>query len=478
MSRVPDLTRVNGFDYKRGELVLSPNSPMESAKRLLIDRYTRDGLPILYRHRGTFYCWQESHYREITTEYLRADVNLFLDCAQRHEMDRDSKKTKTVPFNPKQTHVTEIVGSLNALTFLGDILQPPFWLGDAPVDIDASEILACENGLLHLPTRSLMKHTPTFFTHNDIGYAYDPAAPQPTAWFEFLRALWGDDHEAIQTLKEIFGYCLVADTTQQKAFILVGPKRSGKGTIARILQAVVGHHNVVAPTISGFSTNFGMAPLIGKRLAIISDARIGHKTDTNALAERLLAITGEDTITLDRKNRDAWTGKLDTRFILISNELPRIADASGALPSRFVILVLQNSFFGQEDHGLTYRLLAERSGILNWAIEGYDDLCARGYFVQPESGKEAVRELEELASPVSAFVRDICVIGAGQTVDVDHLFFKWQDWCESQNRDAVGTKQTFGKKLREAFPAIKQTQPRDDAGVRYRAYEGIGLAPV
>ena len=35
----------------------------------------------------------------------------------------------------------------------------------------------------------------------------------------------------------------VADTSQQKALMLVGPKRSGKGTIARILEAVIGPHN-------------------------------------------------------------------------------------------------------------------------------------------------------------------------------------------------------------------------------------------
>lgn len=468
MTKLPDLTRVNGFSYKGDDLILDPRSPMPSARRLLADRYTIDAAQLLHHHRGVFYGWTGVRYAEITDQYVNSDIYHFLEYAKQ-EKDR-----RLISYEPNRSKVAEVHSALKAATYLGDSLQSPLWLGDNVPDIDPASIIACENGLLDLQTRSLLPHTPYFFTHNSIDFAYTPNAPEPVRWLSFLRDLWGDDAEAIQTLKEIFGYCLVADTAQQKAFIVVGPKRSGKGTIARILQSVIGHHNVVAPTISGFSTNFGMAPLIGKRLAIISDARIGHRTDTNALAERLLAITGEDTITLDRKNRDAWTGKLDTRFLLISNELPRIADASGALPSRFIILVLQNSFFGSEDHGLTHTLLSERPSILNWAIEGYDDLAGRGFFIQPESGRDAVRELEELASPHSAFVRDCCVIGAGQSVNIDHLFLRWQNWCESQNREAVGTKQQFGKKLREAFPAIKSTQPQEH-GERYRAYEGIAL---
>ena len=100
-------------------------------------------------------------------------------------------------------------------------------------------------------------------------------------------------------------------------------------------------------------TNFGLAPLIGKRLAIISDARLSGRADQHAIAERLLSITGEDALTIDRKYAPAWTGRLHTRFLILSNELPRLADASGALAGRFILLSLTESFYGREDQGLT-----------------------------------------------------------------------------------------------------------------------------
>ena len=55
---------------------------------------------------------------------------------------------------------------------------------------------------------------------------------------------------AIETL-QIFGLCLTGDTSHQKAFLIVGPKRSGKGTIARVLNRLVGAANTVTPTLAG-----------------------------------------------------------------------------------------------------------------------------------------------------------------------------------------------------------------------------------
>ena len=62
----------------------------------------------------------------------------------------------------------------------------------------------------------------------------------------------------------------------------------------------------------------------------------------------------------------ALTTNLYARFMLITNEVPRLADASGALASRMLILKLTRSFLGKEDRGLTGRLLAELPSILLW----------------------------------------------------------------------------------------------------------------
>ena len=256
--------------------------------------------------------------------------------------------------------------------------------------------------------------------------------------------------------------------------LLVGPKRAGKGTIARVLTALLGKANVTGPTLGALSTNFGLAPLIGKPLAIVSDARLSGRTDQVMIVERLLSISGEDIMTIDRKHREAWTGTLPTRFLLLTNELPRLTDASGAMSSRFVVLTMRTSFYGREDTGLFDRLRGEIPGILRWSLEGLARLRERGRFVQPGSSAAAIRELEDLGSPVAAFLRDVCEIGTGLEITCDHLWHAWKTWCGEQGRDRPGTRHTFGRDLRAVLPGIKLTRHRDEAK-RVKFYDGIAL---
>ena len=108
------------------------------------------------------------------------------------------------------------------------------------------------------------------------------------------------------------------------------------------------------------------------------------------------------------------------------------------------------------------------------SIAGWHRLAKFGHFKQPASAIDAVRRLEDLGSPICAFTRECCNTGPAFTISTDQLFGAWQDWCSTQGRDRPGTKQTFGRDLRAACPAIKLTQPRDE-GNRYRLYQGIRL---
>ena len=78
--------------------------------------------------------------------------------------------------------------------------------------------------------------TPRFFTPVALDYDFDINAGPPEQWLAFLSQLWPDDPQSVATLQEWFGYCLTLDTRQQKILMMVGPKRSGKGTIARVLR--------------------------------------------------------------------------------------------------------------------------------------------------------------------------------------------------------------------------------------------------
>ena len=140
-----------------------------------------------------------------------------------------------------------------------------------------------------------------------------------------------------------------------------------------------------------------------------------------------------------------------------------------------VVLRLMHSWYGKEDTALTDRLLAELLAILLWSIAGWQRLRDRGYFVQPDAGKELIGELNDLASPAGEFVRERCQVGPGCQIERSALFDAWKSWCDQQGREHPGDAATFGRNLRAVVPALRDAQPRKDTGDRVRVYEGICL---
>ncbi len=274
------------------------------------------------------------------------------------------------------------------------------------------------------------------------------------------------------------GYCLTPDTRQQTIAMLIGPSRSGRGTIARVMQALVGEANVANPTFSGLAAHFGAECLIGRPLAIIGDARLSRRSDWATALERFLGVAGEDSIGIPRKNREDWRGKLLTRFMVISNELPEIPDESQALTARLLVLQFTESFKGREDRTLDEKLRAELPGICLIAIEGWKRLRNRGRFQQPQSSEDTLDQFRELSSPVGTYVRERLTVGSGLSVRREAVYSDWKAWCESKGR-GPSTDAALGKKLHAVLPKLKSTRPRED-GDRVRYYEGIELkaAPV
>jgi putative DNA primase/helicase len=377
------------------------------------------------------------------------------------------------PFKPDTSKVSNVLDALRAVCNLPTSHTAPCWL-DGSIGPDPAEIVSCSNGLLHIPTRRLMAPTPRFFTFNGLEFAYDPHAPQPKNWLNFINQIWPDDFQSRDTLREWIGYLLTPVTRMQKMLILIGPKRAGKGTIGRVIRMLLGEGNICTPTLAGMAESFGLASLIGKSAAIISDARISGRADTTIVTERLLSISGEDPQTIPRKFLPDWIGILPTRFMLMTNELPKLEDASGTLASRFIILALTESFYGREDHGLLDRFVPELPGILLWALEGWEQVYRRGRFIQPDSALELINQFEDLGSPIGAFVRDRCEVRPGFEIPQDRLFESWKSWCAENGNEHPGTLHIFSRNLQSFVPGLKVTRPRV-LGVQVQYCVGIRL---
>ena len=96
-------------------------------------------------------------------------------------------------------------------------------------------MISCQNGLLDLDDRTLHDTRPALFNLVRVPFDYDPNAPEPTAWLKFLTSCGPTTKTQSLLLQEYFGYVLSGRLDMHKLLMLVGPIRSGKGTIARML---------------------------------------------------------------------------------------------------------------------------------------------------------------------------------------------------------------------------------------------------
>jgi putative DNA primase/helicase len=454
--------------------VLDKSSPTSIAIRLLKKFFWHTDGPTLWYHMGEFWAWDGKRYKVVDAEAMRSLVYKWLDASFVGTKSAGAKER----FKPNTQSVNLVIDALKALAHQPN--EPPCWTGDESSRPSPGEVLATADALVHLRPDGepvvISPPTPDWWSRFVMAIAYDAKRLKPKRWLRFLRQLFRGDRKAIKLLQEFFGYCLTVDTSQQKMLLIVGPKRSGKGTIGRVLTELIGPDNVAAPTLTSLATAFGLWPLIGKSLAIVPDARVDRLSSAGRIIENLLAISGEDALTIDRKHLSPVTMRLATRVMILTNELPQFTDSSGALASRFLILKLSKTFYGQEDTRLTERLIRELPQILHWAIEGWKRLKKRGHFDEPDSGKSLSSELNELSSPVSAFVSQCCRVKPDLTISISELYRVWRVSCQKSGRRSAGTIQTFGRDLSAVLPEITTFRPRSKTGKRGRRYRGIGLS--
>lgn len=450
-----------------GNILPPPTDPTAVAKKIL------PKLGHLHHWRGDWYCWNGRHWFPVQHELVNMRLRDLTEHARYKGTDGRSGATKLIRWSPTPRKLQDLRETLSELpgVFLPDEVEPGTWL-DGRSQSSSDTYIPFYNGILNVDQMVLEKNSPSFFNLSAIEFPYDEQNTMTQEWDCFLKSVWPNDQESIDTLQEMMGYIVSGFRGYQKIFALIGPTRSGKGTIARVMQGLVGDRNVCGPTLRSMSTNFGLSPLIGKKLALVPDSRMPRGSD--GVMENLNMISGQDAITIDRKYKDLWHGVIQAQIVIMSNEIPSFSDSSNAISGRMLVLEMRKSFLGQEDPNLGRKLEQELTGILNWALVGLDRLQGRGYFKEPKSSRDMVRMMRESASPITRFVEEECVVGPGEKAAVAEVYDRYAKWSEVNGWKNPMNRDTFGRQLKEAFPEVFRKRFKRNGIMGYE-YQGLSL---
>lgn len=468
-----------------------PDDPHRLA-RVNLARYEEVGRTLRF-WKGTWYSFRGTHYEEIEPDHLVARINMSIksefDRIRKAEHEKyiewkrsskyDPDKDKGPPKSRKVTDslVKNVCQATKGMQIMGQSTKIETWINGGP-----SNCVSCKNGILDIgslvdvssPDPVLLEHSQDWFSTISLPYEYDESADCPE-WQSFLQDIFNGDSESIAVLQMWMGYLLVkSDNLLNKIMFIIGKPRSGKGTILKVIRSVLGEQNIATPTISEMAEKFGMEGLIGKSAALIADARLSKRTDETIVTERLLSISGNDPQNIQRKYKATLAGyKMNTRFTLFSNLLPRLQDLSAAFVTRCVFLHTPNCYLGREDVHLFDRLEAELPGILNWCIAGRMMLEDGNWRIkQPESGQGLVKEMNSIISPVKMFITETCVVSLDREYATTDLFEMWERWCRENDIVHVGNIQSFSRKLKATEPLVDTTQRKGNSS-RWRVFLNI-----
>jgi len=254
---------------------------------------------------------------------------------------------------------------------------------------ESPDYIAFKNCLLNINTLETHDFTADIFVKFQVPYKWNPEVH--SQFFEDKIREILDEEQKLITYLEFVGYCFVKENPHNKIFLLIGNGANGKSLLMELIRSLF-NESIAAVSLQDFMKEFGLQPLIGKRVNLLSDLPTEKIEETG----QIKAITGGDSITINRKFKEPITTKIGCKIIGSGNSLPIITDNSYAFWRRIIIIRLDKRFTGSNrDPELKHKLLEDTEG-MEWliyqSINAYKHIRETGW---PEDTLEKLR-LESL----------------------------------------------------------------------------------
>jgi P4 family phage/plasmid primase-like protien len=333
------------------------------------------------------------------------------------------------------------------------------------------------NGLLDWRTGTLFPHDPDVPSIHRIPVRWDPTATCPLT-DHFLQDLFGPDEEMQVFVDEIVGAVLYGGHPfHQRAVMLLGEGKNGKGSCLAWLRLLIGDSNVSEVKPQALDTNrFAAAQLYGKLANLAGDVA----PTAFEKAERFKEVTAGDVIEAEYKYGQPFSFHPVATVVASFNEMPATVDRSEGFFRRWLVLPFPHRFVDEaEATGAPDERLrdpqavsavsepSELSGFLNRAVAGLRRLHERGDFDPPLAALMAMERFREYGDPVVAFLKETFRSSTSEFLPRSSLNGDYERYCESN-----GVKRMSPARLHQHLPGAaaaafgSRVEPTKRNGVR------------
>ena len=286
------------------------------------------------------------------------------------------------------------IGSRNQISSMLWLARSHSRIVIGPDEINIDDFLVgVRNGVIDLRTGKRRDGRKRDFITKSCGCDYDPVATAPR-WMTFLAEIFNNKTDLIDYIQRAVGYTLSGDTREQCLFFLYGFGANGKSTFIEVLTKLLGDYATTASQNVLCVNRYAKEPL--DEIAKLEGARFVKIAETGAeqMDEvRIKLLTGGDTITGKPHYKAPMNFQPKFKLWIFGNSKPAIYGVDLAIWRRIKMIPFGVEFLEtQQDPMLKRKLLAELSGILNWAIEGALKWQAEGRLAPPQCVVDATAE--------------------------------------------------------------------------------------
>ena len=318
---------------------------------------------------------------------------------------------------------------LNMSISINDIDTEPYLLGTENTIIDLKTGKAVEEG--QFINSYVTKHA---------GVKYDPGAECPV-FMKFISDCTKGDKDQEDYLQRVAGYSLTGDTKEQCFFILYGEGKNGKSTLLNILSTICGDYSNTLPadslSLHDKTDNPALAKIKGARIVVAHEMKENAKIDINLLK----LLTGGDEITARFLHRNYFSFYTECKIFMTANKLPKIDNLDPAIKRRIRTIPFRNKIPADKmDKDLLEKLKKEKSGILNWTLEGCLKWQEEG-LNEPDIINEASNSYFNNLEPVMKWISSYFSKGRGKKVYLKELLDKYNEWAEKNDEISLSNKE-------------------------------------
>ncbi len=346
-------------------------------------------------------------------------------------------------------------------------------------------LLPVQNGLLDLKTFELKPFSNKKMFFSKLSVKYNPESKCPNIEKHFNNVL--PNESDVSLMQEAIGNCLLKKYTFQKAVMLVGSGRNGKGITLQLLTNLLGSTNTSAVTLEQLDNDlYALSNLHGKLANIGGDLNKTSLKNTGTFK----SASGGDLISAPRKFLPPIEFENYAKFFFACNELPLIYDDSRGFWDRWLYFDFPFTFvprdewdnktqeerkkFKLADPLIKQKLLndEEMEGFLNFAIEGLKRLLENNSFSTSETFEAVKEKWTNQSDSFKAFSSIFIEQDLQSDINKQDLKVKYHEYCKSKGVRALSDKHIYTIMTQEFAAEIKQIRDLDST---IRIWSGVRL---